>query len=251
VTGADPDASGWGEEVVGREDRLPPGWRRHVRAVHLDLIERWASPLAGRWLKTDLFEEMSETRSLLATLADRADWVGIDVSDAVQRRRGRGVARPVRADVRMLPFRAASFDGVLSTSTLDHFTDASDIERSIVELRRVVCRGGVLVLTLDNPLNPLIRLRNALPEAWQQRTGLVPFFVGATLSASDGRAMLERNGFAVTACEHMLHAPHVIGTHAARWGPYERRVLPQLDRLGHTRLAAITGHYVAFRAEAR
>jgi SAM-dependent methyltransferase len=251
VTGVHLDPDSWGEEVAGRTDRLPAGWRQHVRDAHLDLVERWAAPLDGRWLKTDLFEEMSDARSLLARLGGRAEWVGVDVSDAVHRRGRTDRAAPTRADVRRLPFRDGAFDGVLSTSTLDHFPDVADIEIAIAELRRVLRPGGLLVLTLDNPRNPLIRLRNRLPTRWQQRSRLVPFFVGATLSAEDGRDVLERQGFAVSACEHMLHAPHVIGTRPARWRPYAERMLPLFDRLTHTRVAAVTGHYVAFRAVAR
>jgi hypothetical protein len=106
----------------------------------------------------------------------------------------------------------------------------------------------VLVLTLDNARHPLIRLRNALPPAMARRTGLVPFAVGHTLDEEGGRAALESAGFAVDASTHLLHAPHVVGTRPARFGWYERRVLPRTTALGRTRLAPWTGHFVAFLA---
>jgi hypothetical protein len=106
------------------------------------------------------------------------------------------------------------------------------------------------VLTLDNRRNPLIRLRNALPRGVAARTGLVPFAVGHTLDERGGRAALERAGFAVERSAHLLHAPHVVGTRPARWGWYERRVLPRTAALGRTRLARWTAHFVAFLARA-
>jgi SAM-dependent methyltransferase len=152
--------------------------------------------------------------------------------------------------VRRLPFRTGSFDGVLSTSTLDHFDDAREITRSLVELRRVLRDGGVLVLTLDNPGNPLIRVRGALPDRVARRTGLVPFSVGATLGEGDGRRALEASGFVVEATAFLLHAPHVVGTRLARWRWYEERVLPRFAALASTRLAPVSGHFVAFLARA-
>jgi hypothetical protein len=106
------------------------------------------------------------------------------------------------------------------------------------------------VLTLDNPRNPLIRLRNALPEKVARRTGLVPFSVGATLDEVDGRRALERSGFTVADTAHLLHAPHVVGTRLAAWGWYERRLLPRFERLAATRAAPWTGHFAAFLAHA-
>lgn len=181
----------------------------------------------------------------------RATWVGGDVSVEVVRQATAGVGcRAAVLDVRRLPFRAGAFDGVLSTSTLDHFDEPADIDRSLAELHRVLRPGGRLVLTLDNPANPLIRLRGALPHAVARRTGLVPFAVGATLSEGPGVRALEAAGFTVVDTAHLLHAPHVVGTRLARLGWYERRVLPRIERVGQTRLARWSGHFVAFSAVA-
>lgn len=155
------------------------------------------------------------------------------------------------ADVRRLPFRPAAFDGVLSTSTLDHFDDAAGIDVALGELARVLRPGGRLVLTLDNLANPLIRLRNALPRGAARRTGLVPFAVGATHDEPGGRAALERAGFTVEASAHLLHAPHVVGTRLARFRWWEERALPAFTTLAGTRVARRTGHFVAFLANRR
>jgi SAM-dependent methyltransferase len=241
---------GYWDEVGEQADRLPAGWRHHARRAHLDLLARWVGTPDGRWLKTDLYEERSADRSLVAALPS-AQWIGMDVSLTTARRaRSTLPATPlVVTDVRGAGFASGSFDGVLSTSTLDHFTEPDDLRCSLVELGRLLRPGGVLVLTLDNPRNPLIRLRNALPPRVARRTGLVPFEVGHTVAEAGGRAQLAEAGFRVLRTEHLLHAPHVVATRPARWPWYERRVLPRFDRLGATRAAPLTGHYVAFLAE--
>ena len=74
-----------------------------------------------------------------------------------------------------------TFDLVVSNSTLDHFARADDITIALREIQQVLKPGGRLILTLDNPSNPVVRLRNALPFAALNQMGLVPYFVGATL----------------------------------------------------------------------
>lgn len=229
--------------VAGQVDALPDGWRRHARRAHLALVERWVGQPVGRWLKTDLFEEREPSRALLGHLG-AAQWVGADLArDTV---RAAGIRPALTADVRCLPVADEAFDGVLSTSTLDHFDDPRSIDEALAELRRVLRADGRLVLTLDNPQNPLVRVRNALPHSVARRTGLVPFAVGATLGLDDGAAALARAGFEVLDTATLLHAPHVVGTRLARFPTWEHRVLPRMDRAGETRIGRYTGHFVAF-----
>lgn len=243
------DTDDW-DAVAVQVDRLPDAWRRHARHQHVALVERWCAPLEGRWLKTDLYEERSESRSLVPDLPGPR-WVGMDVSAEVAHRARGQVPLAVVTDVRAAGLATGSFDGVLSTSTLDHFEAVTDIAASLAELRRLLRPGGQLVLTLDNPTNPLVRLRNSLPRGVARRSGLVPFAVGATVGGRDGRRLLESQGFEVLAVEHLLHVPHVVGTRLARFDWYARRVMPGFERLGATALASLTGHFVAFRARAR
>ena len=152
------------------------------------------------------------------------------------------------ADVRALPFRSGAFDGILSTSTLDHLPDKASVVASVGELARVLAARGSLVLTLDNPENPLIRLRQIVPHRLAALSGLAPYGVGATLSEREGRDALALAGLEVAAVEHLLHAPHVVGTRLARFRWYTHHGLPLFDRLAQTRLSRRTGHYVAFFA---
>ncbi len=237
--------------IADQTDALPAAWRHHARRAHLALVDEWIGEPRGRWLKTDLFEERSPDRALLPSLAS-ATWIGSDLSPQVARAAAHlGTAVAVATDVRALPFATGTIDGILSTSTLDHFDDVGEIDVALVELHRVLAPGGRLVLTLDNARNPLVRLRNALPRGVARRTGLVPFAVGATHDAAGGHAALERAGFEVVHATHLLHAPHVIGTRLAVFDGYARRVLPRIDRLSATRVAPFSGHFVAFCATPR
>ncbi len=239
---------GYWDGLADQHDSLPTAWRRHARAEHLALLRTWIGEPQGLWLKTDLFEERNPHRALLPHLRS-ARWLGSDLSPGVARAATHtGTAPAVAADVRALPLGDGAVDGILSTSTLDHFDDTAEIDRSLVELRRVLAPGGDLVLTLDNPGNPLIRLRNALPPRLARRTGLVPFTVGATYDEADGRAALERAGFRVLRSAHLLHVPHVVGTRLAAWGWFERKALSRFEALARTRAAPHTGHFVAFHA---
>lgn len=249
-TPLDQGSPGYWDGIATTADALPDGWRRHARTEHLALLHDWVGAPTGRWWKTDLFEERSEVRALLPSLPS-ARWVGSDVSTEVARQaRARTGCRAAVLDVRAVPFRSGALDGILSTSTLDHFDDPADVGRSLAELHRVLRPGGTLVLTLDNPRNPLVRLRNALPGPLARRTGLAPFAVGVTLAEGPGTVALAAAGFTVERTAHVLHAPHVVGTRPARFGWYERRVLPRTTALARTRVAAWSGHFVAFLARA-
>ena len=195
--------------------RATPGgpvalWRLHADQATAALLEHWLpSGALGRVLKTDLYDE-SCTAGLVPMLARRADAViGIDVSSVVARAATLPPsAAAVAADVRRLPFPAASFDVIVSNSTLDHFAHPREIERAIAELERVLAPGGVLILTLDNPSHPLVRLRNALAPLLQ-RIGVVPYAVGATHGPRGLRVALEGNGFAVLELTAVHHFPRL------------------------------------------
>ncbi len=73
-----------------------------------------------------------------------------------------GWGNAVVSDIRNSPFKTESFDQIISNSTLDHFTNKNDIIVSLKELRRMLKPEGVLIITLDNPSNPVVYLRNLL-----------------------------------------------------------------------------------------
>ena len=229
-----------------RETRGSSLLRAYSDEVNRRLLERWLPRDCGRMLKTDVFDE-AVAEGLSPFLAARAQaFVAIDASPetvAAARRRHPELDTRV-ADVRALPFADESFDVVISTSTLDHFPSRAGIEAALGELHRVLVPGGLAVLTLDNPLNPLVALRNAMPFRPLARMGLVPYYVGATLGPRGLGAALESVGFAVEELAAVMHVPRI----AARALRPPLRLLLAAERLERWPTRFLTGQFVAARA---
>jgi SAM-dependent methyltransferase len=235
-------------------------WRAHSDVVNRRLVARWLpADRVERLLKTDIFDEAVSV-GLYPVLTERArQVVGIDIALAAQSaaRTTYPALAGVVADVRRLPFAAESFDAVVSNSTLDHFATVQEIAASLAEVRRVLRPGGRLVLTLDNPVNPLVGVRNALPFGLWRRLGIVPYQVGATLGPGALRRALVAAGFAVIEETAVLHCPRVLGVALAGW--LERRgsatvcraylrALLAWERLADWPTRFLTGHFVAMLA---
>ena len=233
-------------------------WRRYNDTVVHDFVVRHLDPAPdGAFLKTDLFEEAIGNNSFQRSISLAA--VGMDLSPTIVKaaqRRCPG-ARLVQADVRRLPFTDGAFAGVISTSTLDHFRDPEDLELALRELARVVRAGGKLILTLDNPLNPILALRNVVPDAFRLRVGLTPYFVGYTCGPTRLEQLLREAGFDVRETTAVLHFPRVLAAlfgsllRRMNMGRFEAKVLPLLERAEILRRWPTrwrTGHYVAVLA---
>ena len=235
-------------------------WRKHSDAVNAGLLRRWLPTAPStRILKTDAFDE-AVGDGLYPLLASRsAATVALDIStSALHAARDRhGRLAGCAADARVLPFAGDTFDVIVSTSTLDHFAHGRDIVSSLREIHRVLTPGGRLVLTLDNPLNPLIGLRNKLPFRILKRLGLVPYYVGATYGPRALTRILREVGFELREMTAVMHCPRVIGVqlaallsrHAAV--STQRRVLNSwmaLEGLAQWPTRFLTGHFVAVLA---
>ena len=257
------DAGYWeGVAETWRATKPQALWRAHSDAVNAKLLAEWLPERVDLLLKTDLFDE-AVGGGLHGLLASRARVVaGIDVSAGVVGAATIGHAglRGVQADVRRLPFPDAAFDVVVSNSTLDHFTSADDLVAGLRELRRVLRPGGCLIVTLDNPANPIVALRARLPFGLLHRLGLVPYFVGVSCGPRELPRILTREGFEVVETTAVLHCPRVIAVAIARVldrraGPRGRerflRSLMTWERLGRWPTRFRTGHFVAARAVRR
>jgi SAM-dependent methyltransferase len=232
-----------------------PLWRRYCDRLHERLIRRWAGTREFSCaLKTDLFDE-SVGEGLAGVLASVAERVcGIDVAEAVvelaQRKHPRLQAKC--GDVRKLEMADASVDLIVSNSTLDHFHTTAEIRQALSELTRILQPGGLLIVTLDNPRNPIVALRNALPEQWQERSGLVPYFMGQTLAMPELMAALRECGLEPIAHEHLMHVPRVAAMPICRRlggsATLAERFLPVMlgcERAAALPTAAFTGHFSA------
>jgi SAM-dependent methyltransferase len=205
-------ATSWNGVAAGDDASwyLDPVVARQKREVHLRLIREWMPQGAQVALKTDLFEEAFGKDELLPDLSRLVrTWIAIDVSPRVVRRAAAGNTPPrafyLAADARSLPLRARCLDMVVSTSTLDHFATRAEFEQAIVELVRVLRPGGHLIVTVDNPSNPLYPLLR-----WLCRWG--PFPLGYTPPAAELNQILERTGFEVTATQALIHNPRFLSS---------------------------------------
>jgi SAM-dependent methyltransferase len=163
-------------------------------------------------LKTDLFEEANGDDQLLFDLdLGQSAAIGFDLSRGTARKaRARSPLRfwPLfSADARSLPLATGSIDLIVSPSTLDHMSRASDIEEALRELYRILRPGGRIALTLDNPWNPVYPLLRALCA-----TPWAPFELGRTLSRRELDRMLRRVGFEPFAWQPIIHNPRVFST---------------------------------------
>jgi SAM-dependent methyltransferase len=191
---------------------LDPLVAAQKKEVHQRWIRRAAGGEAsGRVLKTDLFEEAHGPDQILFDLFPNApSTTGIDLEPETARRafrRGEHAVRCLAADVLRLPFREQCFDVVVSTSTLDHLRSEAELELAINELARVLKPGGLLLLTLDNPLNPMYPLLRLLSRArW------APFRLGHTLTRQQLQAKLRKAGLQTLAVDGLIHNPRIIST---------------------------------------
>ncbi len=261
--------------TIGRQeywDSVGADWqRRRPHRMWLEFTDRQQIGLLTRWLngwiwgasrpdllKTDLFDEVASQGIVPWLLASGAHVTGIDVApaivaEAVARNPGR---EAVVADVRSLPFVEASFDVVLSGSTLDHFESAADIQTALGVLRRVLRPGGTLTLTLDNPSNPLIWLRNGPLISLLRRSGIVPYQVGATLPPRSLKRAVQAAGLDVVETTAVMHCPRAIAVALAglmkrlsrSWQEAFLRNLQTWEQLERWPTRWLTGHYVAVHA---
>jgi cytochrome P450/SAM-dependent methyltransferase len=251
----------------GREQRL---WRRHSDAVNRRLVSRWLPEDTHAVLKTDLWDEAMGEGLYPALAVNGNEVTGIDISESIlasaRDRYPRLEAH--RADVRSLPFPDRRFDAVVSNSSLDHFASRDEILLALRELRRVMKPGGRLLLTLDNPGNPLVGLTKALPRRllnrlwlrWgraSQQLGLLPYYVGATYGRGRLRQVLIAEGFAVEEMTTIVHAPRPFAV--ALGHLLERRARPALqerylrwlmswERMSGSPMRYLSGNFVAVRA---
>jgi SAM-dependent methyltransferase len=238
-----------------------PIWRRFSDALVQDWLIKHLPPAPlTAVLKTDLFEEAvgAGIYPLLESLSERV--FAIDLSGPVCRRAASRYEDlfVLVSDVRQLALRPASFDLIVSISTLDHFETQSDIQAALAQLFSALKPGGLFLVTLDNPANPVVRLRNAMPWEFLKRLGLVPYPTGATVGTEEFQKLLECTGFRVSAATTLLHVPRSAAilmarlvSHLPGTGPSSlfSKGARMFEALGHLPTAPLTGYYTAFQAQ--
>ncbi len=232
-------------------------WRLHSDTIDSRLLARWLPEKeTGRYLKTDMYNESLGAGISLPGRAGNWTSFGMDIAaEMLKASRQMGGHRSlVVTDIRTLAFAQDSFDAIFSNSTLDHFNSADQITISLSECYRILKPGGRLILTMDNPLNPILALRQALPYRLLVKMRITTFYYGRTLTPEGLRKALVDTGFKIRHIEPVLHCPRILSILASRivdhWAMdgFKRKFLEKLSRfekLGRLPTRYLTGYYTA------
>lgn len=255
----------WDGHTRQLRERSDGAWRQYCDRLHLDLIKSWIPDVGPAVLKTDLFDEAIGGGLLPHWNKDEPGsdrlLVGIDISRGVVGDASIRHAdiRGIVADMRRLPLSEQSFDTVISNSSLDHFRSRAELIDSLREIHRVARPSAHLLITLDNPMNPVIALRRILPYKFLHRLGVLPYPVGATLSLPGLRRALLEIGFVIERDGAVMHVPRVLVIPLCRLldrfsRPSNIKLIERLLRMetmGRWPTRQFTGHFVAALARKR
>jgi len=191
---------------------LDPVVARQKSQVHADFVRECVGDCSAvaTVLKTDLFEEaFGEDVFFPAVFPNAKPLTGMDISAPTAAKAGARFPAlgAIVADVRRLAIATGSIEVVVSNSTLDHFDTEAELHQSLDELLRILRPGGRLVLTLDNPKNPLYPVLR-----WLSRHGYAPFPLGATMSIDALVKRMREQGHTVTHTGWLIHNPRLIST---------------------------------------
>ena len=259
------DINYWSQDKVSFECGHQDAWRKNLKKIYENLLLRWQVSSKNAFvLKTDLFDEAQTDHGLIPLVSNSSGrFIGMDLSFNVAARAREKlkcvgtICDVVTSDAKDLAFESNSFDLVLSTSTLDHFLKKEDILKSLLEISRVLKPRGVLIITLDNISNPIIKLRSVLSYTFLKSTKIVSYFVGKSLSMKELIKMLESCGFRVCESVYIDHNPRYfsvrIGSFLQRSGfkKLERvfqETLWRFEGLRNTPLRSLTGYFIAVKA---
>ena len=199
--------------------RREPSWyldplvAQQKRQLYQDLVREWTRELPPtNFLKTDLFEEAyGEDHLLFDLLPSTYTPFGLDVSARTALRAKQRCPLPracfLAADVRNLPLKSNVVGLVVSNSTLDHFDSRDEFRAALRELGRVLRPGGLLVIAVDNPLNPLY-----LPLRWLSRRRSAPYPLGYTTTEEGLVGSLKELRLEVLATGSLIHNPRIVST---------------------------------------
>lgn len=189
---------------------LDPLVARQKQRLNAALVLSSLPHPVGRALKTDSFEEAYGEDSPLPHLLHLASqWYAIDGTERIVANAHARMpsVKFLAADIRAMPLGDATLDLVFSNSTLDHFRTRQEFETAFQELTRLVRPGGLLVITLDNPLNPLY-----WPLRWLSGTRWAPFPLGYTVRPGRLAQLLRQQGFEVQSSGVLIHNPRLVST---------------------------------------
>lgn len=246
----------WDTLARGMRDMREPQFQEQIalykRREGLELVSAWAPEQVRSVLKTDLFEEGFGQDALLDVfVATYPVVIGMDVSHVVTveaRKRIPTAAGYVVSDASALPFKAGSFDLIVSISTLDHLPPPL-LAGALAELSRVLRPRGCLVLTLDSRHNPLHVFSNQL-RRWLGR-----IHAERCYTVREVQRAMAGQPWILTDATAIYHVPFPVNFLAKQAGKVLgtwadgaiRIVVRACEALGSLPTRFFTGRYIAMR----
>ncbi|MAG39304.1 hypothetical protein CMO90_04430 [Candidatus Woesearchaeota archaeon] len=173
------------------------------------LIEKWVPDIdKKRILKTDCFEEAYGHDQILFNIAkENGEVYGIDISNEViekAKERQKEFKTKKRTficcDTKKLSFEDNFFDVIISNSSHDHFPK-KELPAAIRELKRVLKKNGVLILTMHNKHNQIFYFACQFGKL----TGLIPYYT-TFFTKKETKKLVGEEGFKVEYITTYFHA---------------------------------------------
>ncbi|MBD3383816.1 methyltransferase domain-containing protein [candidate division KSB1 bacterium] len=254
----------WQQSLVKHQSEYESLWRKHMQWLYLAYFREYTKGKKFQiLLKSDLYDEAISEEGLLPAFIKNSEYaVAMDLSWPVAREGIENIQkqRPdwsmaVVTDALAPGFREQSIDMVFSNSTLDHFSSKRELHQALQQLALCLKSGGMLIITLDNPVNPLIFLRNLLPFKIVRKLGFIPYFMGKTLNRKQLVRLLERHDFKIRNHTTLLHAPRILFIWLARLicrfnmgHTWFLKLLRHFEKLEKLPTRDYTGYYVVVKA---
>ncbi len=168
------------------------------------IISNWFGDFKGKLLfKSDLWDEVKNTKLLLWAHKKGAKCFGIDISLKVLKA-VKKEAKYVRAkygDVRKIPFPNSSFDFIVSIGTVEHFPDTS---KALREMRRILKPDGVAMISIPVKYDLWGRF---LFIGFLQKLGIYNYGYEIQYKRGEFKNLLEKAGFKIEDKEGYLIFP--------------------------------------------
>ncbi|HHF43297.1 MAG TPA: class I SAM-dependent methyltransferase [Candidatus Aminicenantes bacterium] len=181
------------------------------RQEEINIIKKYLSPLEGKlFLKTDLWNEVKNTRILNWSMTQGASAFAFDVSDRVTQQARENLLEHVPspclciADIRWLPYQDKSFDCLYSMGTAEH---TPEYKLAFQELYRVLKPGGKAIIGVPNKFDPFLR---PLLVWVLQKTKVYSFGYEKSFSRLELSALLSQVGFEILDHSSLLFMPGLL-----------------------------------------
>ena len=220
-----------------------------------ELFNEWCSQVRHkRILITDVFNEAFDREELSGIFrAPDADIIGMDISSFIVNKfhTAYPLKKKLVCDIRSLPFKDDKFDIIISPSTLDHFPQ-SDLEMSLGEIRRVLKKEGILILSVHNKFNVFLHFYII------KMTQKYPFPM-TVYSKNQLIKILNKNKFHISECTATMHIlfpalfPFILfyidkfGTHKFR-NLLFKKIFNYFTKLRRKRTKYLTGKFITVKA---